>query len=543
MLIIIKLTGTNMGSLCNLCSNANINERTAITPRKKLSFDNELEGNEGNTYRSELKDSPTLVKRLSEIKIQSNMFIRENSKEPGEYYQKISLVGIGGFGSVMKVLHTLTGEYRAMKIIKRSESTLEGSILDEIKILKTLDHPNIIKIYEFFQDEKNLYLITEYCDGGDLFTLLTRGGQLNSFFTERIIRSIMRQVFSALVYLHSKNIIHGDIKLENILVDSENLSSFTKGNSTSLEIKLIDFGCSRKMTTEFKLTELLEGTIYYIAPEVIEYGKIHKKNDLWSCGVLLYILMTGNPPFNGKDDEETYNLIKNGKFTIPKNFYDTASKEVIDLIYQLLEPDMDIRIDAKLALRHKWFKFQTKLQVDLNLKSKVLSNLKNLKTEYKFQQAVQTFIAHNCISKEELKNIRKIFKYLDANGDGRISKEELKKGFKDSKDSITMGDLDLNIIMTIIDHDNSSFIEYEEFLQASIDKKKLLSEENLKQAFSNFDLDGNGNISADEIRSIIGKDIPEEVFVEVLNEVGLSIDSQLNFEDFNKIMGVIVEKK
>ena len=239
----------------------------------------------------------------------------------------------------MKVRHTITGELRAMKIIKRSENSgfNESSIFAEIKILKSLDHPNIIKIYEFFQDKDNFYLITELCEGGDLFTLLT-DHEINTFFTERIIRSIMRQVFSALYYLHSLNIIHGDIKLDNILVESQNLQSFTNGSSTDLDIKLIDFGCSRKMTTEFKISEFLEGTISYIAPEIIQSGKIHKKNDIWSCGVMIFIILAGYPPFNGKTDNETFELIKLGNYTIPDEIKDHYSKEVIDLINLFFRP-------------------------------------------------------------------------------------------------------------------------------------------------------------------------------------------------------------
>ncbi len=543
--------GTN--AFCNMCQKqgkeyGENGEAPIMTPRRQNSFDFlDSDRKEGIAeLYSPVGESktPKIVRRMSEIKIQSHIFVGENQKKPSDYYHKISLLGVGGFGSVMKVRHTITGEYRAMKIIKREDSIgfNEDSIFEEIKILKSLDHPNIIKIYEFFQDQKNFYLITEYCDGGDLFTCLTQDDDLNSFFTERIIRSIMRQVFSAVVYLHSKNIMHGDLKLENILLDSQNLSSFTKGNSANLEIKLIDFGCSKKMTTETKISDLLEGTINYLPPEVFNEGKIHKKNDLWATGVMLYIILTGNQPFEGKTEEELIAKIKLGKYNADDELLKESSKEVKDLVRKLLEPNIDARMDAKQAMRHKWFQFQTKLQIDLGFKNKILTNLRNLKQEYKFQQAVTTFIMHNCIAKEEITHLRKAFKVLDLNGDGRLSKQELEKGFKDSMEN-NLGDIDVSVIMKLMNGgNNKGYIEYEEFLQATIDKKKLLSEKNLKQAFSQFDIDGNGGISAEEIRSILGKDahISQDVFEEILKEVGLEQGKELSFEEFKSIMEKVI---
>ena len=168
----------------------------------------------------------------------------------------------------------------------------------EIEILKNLDHPNIMRLYEVFQDEKYIYLVTELCEGGELFDeILARG-----MFNETDAAFILKQVLSAVAYCHSKKVAHRDIKPENILID----------NKDKLTIKLIDFGTSQVFENEEKM-ELVMGSAYYIAPEILT-GKYNEKCDIWSIGVILYILLSGKPPFNGDNDQVIMDKVKTGKF-------------------------------------------------------------------------------------------------------------------------------------------------------------------------------------------------------------------------------------
>lgn len=200
----------------------------------------------------------------------------------------MNLLGKGGFGEVKKVIHKLTNNARAMKIIKRDnvDESFMAALNSEIKILQMLDHPNIVKLYEVYQDPKNIYMITEYLEGGELFDMILKSRNFN----ENIAAKIMKQVLSAVAYCHSKKIVHRDLKPENLLLASND----------SFEIKVIDFGLSRTFSPDKSMYSKM-GTPFYIAPEVLK-KKYNEKCDIWSCGVILYILLSGNPPFNGKND-------------------------------------------------------------------------------------------------------------------------------------------------------------------------------------------------------------------------------------------------
>lgn len=236
-------------------------------------------------------------KNISDVAIELNMVTQKKGKITKDY-QVLNLLGKGGFGEVKKVIHRLTGDIRAMKIIKRDsvDETYLNNLNNEIKILKILDHPNIVNLYEIYQDNKNIYLITEYLEGGELFDLILK----TKHFNENIAAKIMKQVLSAVAYCHNKNIVHRDLKPENLLLCQKD----------SFEIKVIDFGLSRTFVPDKNMYSKM-GTPFYIAPEVLK-KKYNEKCDIWSCGVILYILLSGNPPFNGKNDQAIFDSIALG---------------------------------------------------------------------------------------------------------------------------------------------------------------------------------------------------------------------------------------
>ena len=207
-----------------------------------------------------------------------------------------------------------------------------------INVLKKIDHPNIIKIFEFYIKNDNYYLITEYCSGGELFELVN-----NTVFTETQVAYIMYQLFSAINYCHKMKIIHRDLKPENILI--------TKNNFNFIDIKICDFGTSQIFKKGDIQKETI-GSLYYVAPEVIK-KKYNFKCDLWSCGVIMYILLTQRLPFGGSTDEEIiYNIINKDYNHSRLSKY---SEETRDLVSVLLEKDTEKRINSKAALNHKFF--------------------------------------------------------------------------------------------------------------------------------------------------------------------------------------------
>ena len=188
-----------------------------------------------------------------------------------------------------------------------------------------------MQIYEIYDDKTNMYLVSEYCKGGELFDIIEKKGN----FTEKDACTIMKQLMSAICYSHQNNIIHKDLKPENILMDKD---------KDDLAIKIIDWGCAETIKAT-KQSEHADGTIYYIAPEVLK-GEYDQKCDIWSCGVIFYILLCGYPPFDGDNDEQIYQAIESGNFDFPKENWNQVSQEAKNLIKKMLTLDINERISA-----------------------------------------------------------------------------------------------------------------------------------------------------------------------------------------------------
>lgn len=229
--------------------------------------------------------------------INNEMFFSVKTSPVEEDYEVKQLLGEGSFGQVKLVTHKRTGLDRAMKIIKKAEVPAEerDKMLKEVTILKSLDHPNILKIFDMHEDESHYYLLTEYCAGGELFDRIQKANNFN----EKMAAKYIKQLLSAIAYLHARNIVHRDLKAENLLFESD---------ADDANLKLIDFGVSSECFKGNKLKETL-GTPYYIAPEVL-LQSYDEKCDIWSCGIILYILLCGYPPFNGDNDNEIIDSVK-----------------------------------------------------------------------------------------------------------------------------------------------------------------------------------------------------------------------------------------
>ena len=174
------------------------------------------------------------------------------------------------------------------------------TVLNEVDILKTLDHPNILKIFEYFEDERYYYIVMEYCQDGDLYDLLNSLGK----FDEETAAKLMGQIFSAINYIHNRNVIHRDVKLDNILIVKTN---------KEVCIKIIDFNIAT--FNMGKRLSKITGTSHYMAPEVIKENYT-EQCDLWSCGVIMYLLLSGEFPFNGSSSQQITAHVLNGKFNL-----------------------------------------------------------------------------------------------------------------------------------------------------------------------------------------------------------------------------------
>ena len=248
-------------------------------------------------------------------------------------------LGKGSFGVVKSAINTQTGEKVAIKILNETKIPYEEKInsLREIEIMKNLKHPNIIRFYGYISNDKQLYLITEYIKGIELFQYIS----LKKKIEESEACIYFQQIINGIEYLHKMDIVHRDLKPENILIDR-----YLK------EVKIIDFGLSNKYTDKSALLSTLCGSPLYAAPEVLlEKGYKPGPVDIWSAGVILYFMISGKLPFNGDSDEELYKKIIDAKV---KNIQG-ASKEVNDLIKKILNPNPRKRITISKIKNHPWF--------------------------------------------------------------------------------------------------------------------------------------------------------------------------------------------
>lgn len=229
------------------------------------------------------------------------------------------------------------------------------------------------------------------------------------------------------------------------------------------------------------------GTAYYIAPEVLKKD-YNEKCDLWSIGVILYVLLSGTPPFGGKSDKDIIKNVQKGVYDFDEKDWKNISEEAKDLINKLLTYEPSKRISAKDALDHKWFDIAKNQDQKINAEhfAKNLANLKSFRAEQKLQQATYAFIASHLASKEEKQHLLETFKTLDKNGDGTLSREEILEGYRQ-----TMGEeeaeAEVNRIMAMVDLDKSGEIDYSEFIAATLDRKDMMSKDRLEEAFNMFD--------------------------------------------------------
>ena len=302
-----------------------------------------------------------------------------------------------------------------------------------------------------------------------------------------------------------------------------------------MNIKLINFSAATIIAKNTKVRGIT-GTAYYIAPEVID-REYNEKCDLWSCGVILYMLLSSYPPFDGSNDKEILNNVMQSSHSFKDPVWGPISLSAKDLIYKLLCPE-NIRLSAGDALAHPWIlEFASPQRPNTTNMISVFTNLKSFFNSNKLRDAVQTFIATQCISAHDTKKLTEAFKAIDTNGDGKLSKEELLShyikaiGYENAEEEVDK-------IMSSVDTDNNGFINYTEFLKAAVSERVLLSSENLRRAFDLFDQDKSGTISAEELKKILqgGLISDDQVWKEIINSVNKNQNAEIDLREFEEII-------
>ena len=458
--------------------------------------------------------------------VKASDYVGKSQGKLRDFYRIGKVMGTGAFGEVRMCVHRESNAQRAVKVLRKSnmDEDEKRMLFNEINILKEIDHPNIIKMYEFFEDEKRYYLVTEICKGGELFDEILQRGK----FSERDAAVLMKQVLQCINYCHQNNIVHRDLKPENILLEA---------NKEFDQIKIIDFGTSLVYDPNRSLDEKL-GTPYYIAPEVLNKN-YDSKCDIWSCGVITYILLSGVPPFNGQSDQDIMKKVRQGSFSFEDKAWEKISDKAKDFISALLTYNKDERPTAEELLKHEWLSDNASLAVDESLALSVLDNMKGFKVDQTLKQATYAFIASQLLSKSEKDNLAKVFKAFDKNGDGKLSMEEVKEGYLEHYGKV-MSDEEVEQMFNAVDTDKSGFIDYSEFVIAAMNERQLTSNDKLQAAFKMFDKDGSGIISADEIREVLqfggSSSLSATAVQQIINQVDENGDGEISFEEFVAMM-------
>ncbi|KAB2023203.1 hypothetical protein ES319_D06G000900v1 [Gossypium barbadense] len=433
-------------------------------------------------------------------------------------------LGRGQFGITYLCTEKATGRKYACKSISRRKLSTDRDIEDvrrEISIMQHLTgQPNIVEFKGAYEDRQNVHLVMELCSGGELFDRIIAKGS----YSERQAASICRQVVNVVNACHFMGVMHRDLKPENFLLVSKDEIS---------PIKATDFGLS-VFIEEGRTYKDLVGSAYYVAPEVLN-RKYGKEIDVWSAGVILYILLSGVPPFWGETEKEIFKAVLEGNLDLKSLPWPSISEGAKDLIRKMLAKDPKKRITAAQALEHPWLKEGGDAS-DKPIDSAVLSRLKQFRVMNKLKKLALKVIAESLSTEEEIKGLQQMFKNIDTDGSGTITLGELRDGLARLGSKLT--ETEIKQLMDAADVDNSGTIDYIEFITATMHRHRLEREENIVKAFQFFDKDNSGFITRDELRQAMTQyGMGDEATIdEVIEDVDTDKDGRINYEEFVAMM-------
>ena len=510
----------------------NINQKIKMT-KKNLDLKKELlEGKvsrSSKSFTNKIQEDKPRVKFRKYTETENVTQAASLLKDIRQEYRFKNQLGGGHFGTVRRAYRISDKKnknkfYAIKSIPMKNLSCNIDDFIKEVDIISTLDHPNIIKFYETFHDDYFFHIVMELCQGKEIVQQMGNYG----FIEEKKVAKIIFKVLLAIVHCHNRGVTHRDLKPENILFESEEKDA---------EIKLIDFGLSRKYDKEQKMHSIL-GTPYYVAPEVLK-GEYDEKCDIWSIGAMTYLMLCGEPPFNGNSNNEIFKKIVKESIKFNSYMWKNISKNAKDFVKLCLNKNSNKRPSASEALEHPWFKNVIKKTHNLKkIKKEILLNIKDFNMNFQFQQMVLKYLVNNKLSHEEKQIFTATFYALDFNHNGFIIEQDLKKVFDLFK--IDIDEAQISHLFDVLSENKNLGLGFSEFIMAGIDKKSILTEENLNDAFDYFDINDTGDIEFDNLNSALlrsGKRyVNSDDVNSIINEVMVNLKK-------NEINGISKDEK
>ncbi|CAD8108273.1 unnamed protein product [Paramecium primaurelia] len=464
------------------------------------------------------------------------------------FYRFGAVIGKGTFGTV-KVGYKDGPDGEQMYAIKTINKVRvvdkTQMIQEEFEILRKMDHPNIVRFYEMYEDDMFIYFVMEHCKGGNLLERVLSKGS----FDEDKASIVMRKLFSAIAYLHSQGVMHRDLKPENILFSNE---------KDDAEIKIIDFGLSKKLkeTDKDRKQQLLRkqsqvGTPLYIAPEVVT-GIYNQKCDDWAVGCIMYIILCSEPPFYSDQLQELLQKIQFKPLIFPQEEWKYISQDCKKIVQGLLQKDPQKRLTCSEAINSDWAKkaFRKPLQIQINQNkgNNIVhsndctpvntSNIKGLKKYAKSKQFKREVlrILINQLNDKQIDKLSQKFKELDKDEDGFITPQELsqimtKLGFETTKNEIEQ------LIQNMNPEEQQSLqIKYSQFLAATLDLKQYLNKERLWSLFRYFDVQDKKYITKEDIQEALKREGRVEMASDKILSDLMMHDGKMTYKDFCQLM-------
>mmetsp|Transcript_111660 Transcript_111660/g.346472 ORF Transcript_111660/g.346472 Transcript_111660/m.346472 type:complete len:530 (-) Transcript_111660:203-1792(-) len=396
--------------------------------------------------------------------------------------------------------------FKLSNLSSQQKAQLEG----EVEISLCMDHPHVARLFDVYESQEFLHLVMECMEGGELYERIV---ELKTF-SERDAADTVWQMLLAVNYLHSHGIVHRDLKLENFLYD-------VKGSS---HLKLIDFGFSKVWDPNMKM-QVSCGTLAYVAPEVL------KKNytsqcDLWSLGVIVFILLSGYMPFSGSETAQTQNISK-GKYNWRPERWKGVSQEAKDFTTSLLVVNPELRLTAQTAMDHAWMAKRHQA-TDSTVDAEVVSALRQFGQASKFRRCCLEMMAWS-LSNDERKNVREYFIKMDKNKQGTITLGELKSVLVEQ---FKVPDAEACQIFNALDSNHDEEIHYSDFLAAMVSTRIALHDDLLRATFNRFDKDSSGYITSENLKEVIGDAFEGENVETLLKEADQLKDGRISYAEF-----------